>query len=278
MNAGLQNSTHPSLIYYDGDYPSKYYSKYPENFDEIVPFQGLAYDIDKYLQLANELGNNVLELCCGTGRVCIPLAMEGNKVTAVDFAPPLLKQLNDKLNSLPENTAENLTIIEADITDLDLKTKNFDLVICAFNSLLCITSFEKQQRVLNNAATHLRKGGMLALDLMNPFILNFGGDSIPKPFFTRKNPATGNVYTRFAAMGPMQTNQNQKLFGWYDEVEPDGTLKRQLYEMYWRPVFRYEIELMLNKAGFKIAEIFGGHQNEPFTPTSRKMFILAIKK
>ena len=151
------------------------------------------------------------------------------------------------------------------------------MAICAFNSLLSIPDFEQQQQTLLRAAEHIRKDGVLALDLMNPLVLNLAGDSFPIPFFNRKNPHSGNEYTRFAALGKMQTDQKQKLYGWYDEIESDGTVKRQLYEMYWRPVFRYEIKLMLEKAGFKVDKIYGGHQDEPYTESSRKLFIQAIK-
>ena len=277
MNAGLEKTLHPSIKYYDGDYPSKEFSLFPENFDDIVHYQGLAHDVEKYLELANYYGKNILELCCGTGRVALPLAAAGNQVTAIDFSPELLRQFEIKLNKMGEAISQNISIVEADITRFSLETKSYDLAICAFNSLLCITDFNLQQQALYKAAEHLRKNGLLVLDLMNPFILNFAGDIMPRPFFTRKNPVNGNLYTRFAAMGPMQADQTQKLFGWYDEITTDGILRRTPYEMYWRPVFRYEIELMLEKASFKIIHIYGGHQNEPFTSTSRKMFIEAIK-
>lgn len=277
MNAGLENTLHPSLIYYDGDYPSRLFSKYPENFDETVELQGLKYDVEKYQQLAKQYGTSVLELCCGTGRVAIPLAMDGNLVTAVDFSGELLKQLKIKLESQETEISARIELVKQDVTILGLKKKNFDLVICAFNSLLCITDFDKQQQTLFKAAEHLRKGGLLALDLMNPLTLNLNGQASPQPFFTRKNPHTGNMYTRFAAAGKMTTDQKQKLYGWYDEIEKNGTVKRQWYEMYWRPVFRFELQLMLEKAGFAIDKIYGGHRNEPLIETSAKMFVQAVK-
>jgi len=277
VNAGIENTQHPSTIYYDSDYPSERYSKYPENFDETVVYQGLAHDVEKYQQLAEQCGNSILELCCGTGRVAIPLAQAGNSVTAVDFSTELLKQFKLKLKGLENDVSRRMQLIDQDVTQLSLEKKDFDLAICAFNSLLCIADFEQQQQTLLKVAEHIRKNGVLALDLMNPLILNLDGDSFPKPFFTRKNPHTGNEYTRFAAMGKMQADQKQKLYGWYDEIESDGTVKRQLYEMYWRPVFRYEIKLMLEKAGFILDKIYGGHQDEPYTDSSRKMFIQAIK-
>ena len=277
MNAGVETTDHPSIVYYDSDYPSKQFSVYPENFDDIVAFQGLANDVDKYLQLAGLAGPKILDLCCGTGRITLPLAAAGYKVTGVDFCESFIEQLQTKLKTLDEKTTGNVSLVAQDITKLSLKEHQFDLAICGFNSLLCITDHLNQQKALDAIAKHVRKDAVLALDLMNPFILNWAGDPVPKPFFNRRNPHTGNFYTRFAAMGPLLVDQRQKLYGWYDEIVQDGTVKRQVYEIYWRPVFRYEIELMLEKAGFKIKNIYGGHQNEPFTTQSRKMFIEAVK-
>jgi len=277
MNAGIENTQHPSIIYYDSDYPSERYSKYPENFDETVINQGLAHDVEKYLELARQCGQNILELCCGTGRVAIPLAEAGYSVTAVDFSSGLLKQFELKLNGVENEISHRIQLVQQDVTKLSLEKKDYDLAICAFNSLLCITDFEQQQQTLLRAAEHIRKDGVLALDLINPLILNLAGDPNPIPFFNRRNVHNGKKYTRFAAMGKMQADQKQKLYGWYDEMESDGTVKRQPYEVYWRPIFKYEIMLMLEKAGFQVDKIYGVHQNEPYTSSSRKMFIQAIR-
>ncbi|HSE40124.1 MAG TPA: hypothetical protein VLH08_05110, partial [Acidobacteriota bacterium] len=95
--------------------------------------------------------------------------------------------------------------------------------------------------------------------------------------FTRKNRITGNTYTRFAMMGAFDADQKQRLYGWYDEIFPDGTVKRQHYSLFWRPIFRFEIELMLRDAGFELISIEGGHRKEPFTAQSPRMFIVAGK-
>jgi ubiquinone/menaquinone biosynthesis C-methylase UbiE len=277
MNAGLENTLHPSIEYYDGDYPSREFSHHPENFDDTVELQGLAFDVEKYVSLANEFGHCILDVCCGTGRITLPLVKRGFQVTGVDFCQPLLDQLKTKRTVCENGTEGRLCLANQDVTRLNLPNKFFDLAVCGFNSLSCITSFEAQQEALCKIGEHVREGGLLALDLINPFVLNWAGDPAPKPFFTRKHPITGNVYTRFAAMGPLLVDQRQKLYGWYDEIDPDNALKRKLYEMYWRPVFRYEIQLMLEKAGFIIRAIYGGHRNEPFASTSRKMFIEAVK-
>jgi SAM-dependent methyltransferase len=276
MNSGLEKTDHASFQYYDSDYPSTLYPEYPENIDDVLPFQGLKNDIEKYLDLAAEMQSDILELCCGTGRVAIPLLIAGYNVTAVDFTKDLLQQMGNKINKI-KKIPGRADIVLQDITRLELDKKDFGFVIMAFNSLLCITDFNGQLEALQKASEHMRTGGILALDLMNPLSLNFHGDGTVSPFFTRKNIHNGNIYTRFAAVGAMNENQVQKLYGWYDEIDETGTVKRRHYEMAWKPVFRFEIQLMLERAGFRIRNIYGGHKNEPFSYKSRKMFIEAVK-
>ncbi|WP_394824796.1 class I SAM-dependent methyltransferase [Pendulispora albinea] len=44
------------------------------------------------------------------------------------------------------------------------------------------------------------------------------------------------------------------------------------------PIFRLEIELMLESAGLSLASIEGGHQREPYTARSPQMFVVATKQ
>jgi ubiquinone/menaquinone biosynthesis C-methylase UbiE len=274
---GNTNQNDPTIYYYDADYPSPHSSIYPENFDEITNYQGLAHDIARYKEIAETQGKAVLEVCCGSGRVAIPLAKSGFAVTAVDISEGLLDQFKKKLSCESAEVRTKVKLVHQDATTLNLETKNFDSVIVAFNSLLCIPDFEGQCKTLSAIANHLSPKGKLMLDIVNPLLLKFDGDATPKAFYTRRNPHNGNTFTRFSMRGAFDENHRQKLYGWYDEILPDGAVARQHYSMYWRPIFRFEIELMLSQAGLKIALLEGGHNKETFTAQSPHMFIQAIK-
>ena len=277
MNASIKNS-HPSITYYDSDYPSRYFSKYPENFDATVASQGIADDVCKYQRLAQQYGKDILELCCGTGRIAIPLVLDGNHVSAVDISAAQLKKLKNNIKAIGNFPSDRLTIVRQDVTKLSLPKRDFEMVICAFNSLLCIPDFDLQQQTLIHAAGHLKQHGLLALDIWNPLVMNIFEREVPEAYFTRRRTDNGNTYTRFAATGIMDSNQVQPVYGWYDEKQPDGVMKRTPYEMEWRVIFRYELELMLDKAGFTIKNIYGNNRNEAFQNTSLKMFVEAIKR
>lgn len=277
MNASITDPLHPSILYYDSDYPSAFFSTYPENFDALVIQQGIADDVAKYQKLTEQYGRTVLELCCGTGRIAIPLVMSGCNLTAVDISSPLLKRFQSKIEEIDNFPHKRLTIVKQDVSKLNLAKTDFDIVICAFNSLLCIPDFELQLQTLCGAARHLKTNGILALDIWNPLALNLHREEPPESYYTRKRIDNGNVYTRFAGTGPMNVKQVQPVYGWYDEILGDGKVKRTSYTMEWRIIFRYEIELMLQKAGFQTKNVFGGNHDEVFQNSSQKMFIEAIK-
>ncbi len=270
---------HVTIRFYDSDYPSQHlHASLPENFDETTVYQGLRYDVERYRELARDANGPVLELCCGTGRVAIPLARDGYEVTGVDQSAGMLDRFRMHLEREPADVRGRVTLIEQDVTCLALDRRDFALAVMAFNSLPCIADFTAQRRALSAIAAHLSPGGVLVLDLVNPLALKLEGDPVPRPFFTRRNVISGNRYTRFAMFGPLDADQRQRLHGWYDEESPEGAITRYHYSIVWRPIFRFEIELMLAEAGFDIASIEGGHRGEPFTTASPRMFIRARRQ
>ncbi len=279
MNHGLAD-TDVTIEYYDSDYPSKTLSRFPENFDETTEFQGLLNDVDRYVDIAGTGGKplNILELCCGTGRVAIPLATQGHRVTGVDLSAGMLDGFAAKLSHCDQQVQQLVTLVNQDATELQLKGQQFDLAIIAFNSLLCIPDFQAQQRCLERIAAHLKPNGLLVIDAVNPLQLSIKGSPVPTPFFTRKHPVSGNSYTRFAMCSAFDTDHRQRLHGWYDEIAGDGRILRRPYSMHWRPIFRHELQMMLEQAGFEIETLEGGHCGEDYTGTSPRMFVQARMK
>ena len=277
MNAGIQHDD-AILNFYDSDYPSQHLSKYPENFDAITEYQGIRYDVDRYLHIAAEVGGTVLELCCGSGRVAIPLARERHAVTGVDVSPGMLARCQRKLDTESREVLERVRLIHQDVTELELPVMDFDLCIIAFNSLLCIAEFDLQRKALQGAARHLRPGGILMVDVVNPMCMKWAGDPYPRPFYSRRDPETGERYTRFAMMEPFDAEQRQRLYGWYDLEDEHGVVTRRHYAINWRPIFRFELILMLESAGFRCSSLEGGHRGEPFTSSSPHMFVRAERK
>lgn len=274
MNAGSPED-HVTLEYYDSDYPSSHFGRFQENFDEITEQQGIARDVERYREIARETGGPVLELGCGTGRVSIPLARDGLDVTGVDAFSSQLERLQGHLADESPGVRRRVVMRKADFTRLDLPRVSFKLVICAFNTLLAVPDLEGQIDAFRCMRRHIAADGLLAVDVINPLQLSTEGSTKPRAFYTRRNVTTGRVYTRMAMFGPLDENQRQRLHGWYDEIDDEGIVRRRHYSMHWRPIFRFELELMMRIAGFRVRTVEGGHHKEPFTARSPHIFVVA---
>src|ERR1043166_9308264 len=63
---------------------------------DAFPFQA---DVPLYQRLAEAEGGRVLEVGCGTGRVLVPLARAGCRVTGIDVSAHMLAHTRAKLDA-----------------------------------------------------------------------------------------------------------------------------------------------------------------------------------
>lgn len=78
-------------------------------------------------------------------------------------------------------------------------------------------------------------------------------------------------------MGPFDAEHRQRLHGWYDEIDDDGRVRRRAYSTVWRPIHRFELEMMLAGAGFAVTSLQGGHRHESYAADSPHMFVVATR-
>ena len=105
---------------------------------------------------------NILEVACGGGRICVPLAKAGHNVTGFDADEFMLLRCCNKMKGIP-----NIACYQADAIKSDWGT-GFDVVVMAGNILINIETginYTEAQRIFfRKAAAALRKGGHLLLD------------------------------------------------------------------------------------------------------------------
>ena len=107
----------------------------------------------------------ILDRCCGTGRLTLPIAKDGYNICGVDYTPSMLEQAKLKA----AEAGLDIEFIEADIRTLDLQEK-FDLVFIPFNSIHHLYRNEELFKALVCVKNHLKEGGLFLLDCFNPNI------------------------------------------------------------------------------------------------------------
>lgn len=129
-------------------------------------FENQTDDVKFLIELLNEqtggAPQKILEVGCGGGRICIPLAQAGHNVTGFDTDSYMLLRCYRRMKGI-----SNIRCYQADATNCDWGT-GFDVVVMAGNILINIESdmeyAEAQQNFIRKSATALRQGGHLILD------------------------------------------------------------------------------------------------------------------
>lgn len=117
-------------------------------------------------------GGRALEIGIGSGRVAIPLAARGVKVTGIDTSVHMLKYLEKN------DTECSVEAIQGDAQSFDLATKDFDLVYFVSWGLHMLLTDEAQQACFDRASLHLKKGGYFVIELMCSEGYPFGDSDI----------------------------------------------------------------------------------------------------
>ena len=125
-------------------------------------------DLDLYLALADRADGPVLELAAGSGRLAVPLAAAGHRVTAVDVDPAMLARARQRADAAGIGD-ERLELVEADLLELRAPDPpRHALAFIALNSIMLLAGRDQQRAALRRLAAHVRPGGIVAVDAWLP--------------------------------------------------------------------------------------------------------------
>lgn len=190
-----------------------------------------------------------LEFAIGTGRVGIPMAARGVRVTGIELSAPMVAKLRQKVDEA------TLPVVIGDMATTTVPGE-FALVFLVWNSISNLRTQAEQVECFRNAARHLGPGGRFVIELWVPPL-------------RRMPPGQSAV--------PMSLGEGHLVFDTYDlstqqctshhyRREPDGTTR------YSSGNFRYiwpaECDLMAQLAGLELEERIADWDRSPFTADS----------
>ncbi len=218
--------------------------------------------------LRKKRNSRILELCCGTGRLTIPLAEEGYDITGVDNNLSMLKQAKEKAKKL--NVSVNF--IEADIRSLDLP-EAYDIIFIPFNSIHHLYTNQDFFNVLISVNKYLKKDGYFIFDCFNPDIHYIVESEKEEKMIAEYTTKDGREVIVKQTMKYENTTQvNRIKWHYYINGEFDS-----IQNMDMRLFFPQELDAYLSTCGFKIIYKFGGFKDEGFENKSVKQIFICEK-
>jgi SAM-dependent methyltransferase len=207
----------------------------------------------------------ILELCCGTGRLTIPIAKDGYNICGVDNTSSMLEQAKIKAFE----AGLEIEFINADIRILDLQ-KKYDLIFIPFNSIHHLYQNDDLFKTFRAVKNHLKPGGLFLLDCFNPniqYIVKHEKRQINIAKYTTKDGRRVLIKQKMQYEKTTQINRIEWHYFINDKFDSIQNLDMRLF-------FPQELDSYLKWNGFKIIHKFGSFEEKIFNDNSEKQIFV----
>lgn len=207
----------------------------------------------------------ILELCCGTGRLTVPIAKAGYNICGVDYTSSMLEQAKVKASE----AGLEINFIEADIRSLNLQEK-FDFIFIPFNSIHHLYKNEDLFKAFNGVKNHLKEGGLFLLDCFNPniqYIVEGENEQRKIAEYTTEDGRAVLIKQTMRYESATQINRIEWHYFINGEFHSIQNLDMRLF-------FPQELDSYLEGAGFEIIHKFGNFEEERFENKSEKQIFV----
>ncbi|MDR2083845.1 MAG: class I SAM-dependent methyltransferase [Bacteroidales bacterium] len=210
----------------------------------------------------------ILELCCGTGRLTLPIAKDGYNICGVDYTSSMLEQAKIKASE----AGLEINFIEADIRTLNLQ-KKFDLIFIPFNSIHHLYNNDDLFKTLNVVKNHLKDDGLFLLDCFNPNIRYIVESEKEQKVIAEYTTNDGRKVLIKQTMRYENSTQINRI-EWHYFINGEF---HSIQNLDMRMFFPQELDSYLEWNGFNIIHKFGGFEKEAFSDNSEKqIYVLAF--
>jgi SAM-dependent methyltransferase len=239
-------------------------------------------DIDLVRRLTRgRVGLRILEPFCGTGRILIPLALDGHELVGLEQARGMLDRARTKVARLPQDVQRRITLIRADVTG-EPWPQDFDLVLLGGNCFYELATPQEQEGCIVSAAASLNPGGYVYVDN------NHMEGELDKSW-RQAGVVNGAFPTGICADGTRVESSNETI--WYDASRrlvkfrrcttvtfADSGAITSEYVQQKHPVSAGEVQEWLEMHGFVVESMYGDRDGNPFTPASNRAIFWANKQ
>lgn len=233
------------------------------HFDQL--FAGANQDLVFWIGQAQQHGDPILELACGTGRVTIALARQGFKMTGLDNSEAMLNEARRK------SAAANVEVewIEADMRGFDL-AKTFSLIMLPANTLCHLLSLDDFEACLASVKKHLAGGGKFVVDVFVPkmeLLVDKPGERFPFSEYDDPDGRGRIVVTESYVYEPDTQIKRITTHHAIRGEETEGELNMRMY-------FPQELDALIKCNGFVIDDKYGDYDQTTFDTQSEKQLVV----
>ena len=232
----------------------------PDLYDLVAPRDPTLERF--YVEMARERGGSVLDLACGTGRLAVPLAQAGLRVTGGDISADML--LRARCHAKAQAIA--IDFVQLDMRDFDLGGRTFDTIIVAINSVMHLQSLIEFESFFRSVARHLSSKGRLVFDAFVPSIQMLCRDSkLRQSVCVVVHNELGEILVEESLVryDPL-TQISDVIWYWSSDKERDFWTS----SLRMRSIFPQEMPLLIASGGLRLERRFGDFDGSPITSKS----------
>jgi len=245
-------------------------------YDSSPILVGRTQDIAFYVNAVKQYGEPALELGCGTGRITMAIAEAGFHVVGLDISKRMLQRAAERRNTVHREVQDRVRLVHGDMANFDLG-EEFRTIIIPFRPFQHLLETDEHIACLNCVKKHLSAHGRLIVDFFQT-----DAERMHDPKFLNESalleydlPDGRHVALseRVAAFHrALQRNDVEMIF---QVIHPDARRERLVMAWTLRYFFRYEVEHLLARCGFRVEAIYGNFDGSPLRDQSPEMIFVA---
>lgn len=220
----------------------------------------------------------ILECFSGTGRILIPLAEDGHRVTGIEISREMMDRARVKLGALGGAVQSRVNLILGDVLTVDWGT-GYDVVLLAGNCFYELPSPESQEECIRRARSCLVSRGWVFIDTEDGSGRGADPSDVGTEWVGLEGTTRGGTYGRLSARVRDVDARGVSHFvrTWYTR-SPSGVGTSTQYEACKYPVSAQEVERWLSRYGFEIVGMYGDRAGTPYERASAQKAIFWAEK
>lgn len=237
---------------------------YDEIMDQSVYDSWLRY-VERHTN--GEIGLNLMDLACGTGKIAVQLAKKGHHVTGIDLSDEMLAIAYNRM--LEENVT--LTLAVGDMRALE-PMGAYDVITCFSDSLCYMADESEMLAAFKSVASNLADTGVFLFDVHSLYQVN---EVFPGYQYIFQDEKGAFLWESFAGETEnsvehdltffVSSEGNSELFERYTEYHLERTYSLDVYKQ------------LLQEAGFNTISVTADFGDSEVSSDSKRWFFYCRK-